>query len=448
MRQAGSLTEGSVYRSILSFALLQLGSLALQACYGVTDLMVIGWFSGSAGIAAVSIGTTVTQLFSAMISGLGLGTTILIGQCVGAGNDEDTNQAIGTSFSLFGVASLALAAIMLLFAPQLLKMLNTPSVSFSDALSYLRIMACGIPFTYGFAAISAVLRGFGDAKRPLAFAVVSCGVNILLDLLLIGGLGLGASGAAFATILAQGLSVFLSVVHLKKSRFLFRFERSSFLIHPAKAAALLRLGLPVTVQETLMSLASAFVSTIINACGVTAAAAAGISAKSLHFAQMPSAACWSAIAAISAQCIGAGMPERAKRAHTACLTITFPCAVVLTALILAFPEVVFTLFRADALTTAAGIPYLRGYGLLLLAVSLSYCNNGFINGCGKTMVCALNSVLGSVLIRVPLALLFSKIAPGNLMLLGLAAPISNFATVVVTALYIRSGRWRLTNVSM
>lgn len=262
-----SLTEGNVRRALSRFAIPFLGASLLQFLYGAVDLIVVGQFADQAGIAAVSTGSQVMQAVTNFIIGLSTGGTVLVGQYLGARRGEDVNRAIGTLFSLFALIAVVLAAAFALSTNAIVALMQVPAAAVAPARQYLFICACGLVFITGYNMVSGVLRGLGDSKRPMYFVLVACIINIVGDLLLVGVFGLGAAGAALATVAAQGVSLALALAVLRRRDFPFDFKRRSFRIQGDKAARILRLGLPVAVQNVLVTLSFLIITAIVNQIG-------------------------------------------------------------------------------------------------------------------------------------------------------------------------------------
>lgn len=438
-----SLTEGNIYKALIAFGVPFLIANFIQALYGAVDLAVMGWFAGAEEVAAVSIGTQVTQMLNSLISGLTMGGTILIAQYVGAKRREDTSQTIGTMLTLFSVAALIFTGVMMVATPTILRLVNTPPESFASAAQYVYICSGGIFFIFGYNAISAILRGMGDSKRPVFFIGVACITNIVLDLVFVGGLGWGAAGAAAATVISQGISLLLSVCLLRsKQDFVFDFAPKSFVMHRGKVGQIMRLGLPVSLQETVLSFSFLAISAIVNSLGVVAAAATGICGKFDSFAMLPAAAFSGAISAFAGQNLGAGQPERARKALRVSIILALVCSLFFFAWAQLWPLSIMGIFKASDEVAQAGAQYMRTFSLDFMLVAFGFCLNGFFNGCGRTLFVMLTGGAASVGIRLPLAWLLSRLAPGNLMVIGIAAPAATLVSVVISLWYLRKGSWK------
>ncbi len=436
------LTEGGITSTLIRFALPYLAANFLQALYGAADLLIIGWFCNSAAVSAVSTGTQITQIILSLVSGLTMGGTILIAQHVGADQIKEAEDTISTMLTLFGVISLIMTVVMLLAASPLLWLMQTPNAAFGYALDYVLVASAGTIFVVGYNAVSAILRGLGDSKHPLIFVAVACACNIVLDLIAVGALKMGPGGAALATIISQGLSLIIAVIYLKRRDFLFDFKLRSFHLHKNKALQLVKVGIPVSLQDTTVHISFMFIAAIVNTMGVTASAAVGICGRFDAFAMLPPMAFSGAISALAAQNIGAGQPERAKKTLHRSILLSVACSVVFFTWAQLAPESIMNLFQFDPEVTAAGAQYLRTFSVDFLLVAFVFCFNGFFNGCGCTRYTMVNGIVTTLFIRVPLAFLFSVWMPDALYGIGLAAPVASVIGLILHLIVIRTPIWR------
>lgn len=441
------LTEGGITSTLIRFAMPYLAASLLQALYGAVDLLIIGWFCNSAAVSAVSTGTQISQIVLSLVSGLTMCGTILIAQYVGANKVQEAVDTISTMLTLFGVISLIMTVVMLLAASPLLSLLQTPKEAFGYALDYVLVSSAGTIFVIGYNAISAMLRGLGDSKHPLVFVAIACVCNIVLDLIAVGVMGMGPGGAALATIISQGLSLIIAVIYLMRHDFIFDFKPKSFHIHKARALQLVKLGIPVSLQDTTVHISFMFIAAIVNAMGVTASAAVGICGRFDAFAMLPPMAFSGAISALAAQNIGAGQPERAKKTLHRSILLSFICSLVFFAWAQLAPGSIMNLFQFDPDVTAAGIQYLRTFSIDFLMVSFVFCYNGFFNGCGCTRYTMINGILSTLAIRVPLAFLFSNWMPDSLYGIGLAAPIASVIGLILHMIMMRTPIWRQAGIA-
>lgn len=441
-----SLTDGNIYKTLLVFALPFLIANFIQILYGAVDLAVVGWFSNQINVSAVSIGSQVTQLLVSLITGLTMGGTVLIAQYIGAKRHKDSEETIATTFTLFLYVGILLTTIMFVFTPSLLRLIQTPQASFKEACEYVYICSGGILFIFGYNAVSAILRGMGDSKSPVYFISVACVVNIILDLILVGVFHMGAAGAAIATTFSQGVSLILSICFLRKKDFLFDFHWSSFRINSHKARMIFKIGLPVSLQETISSVSFLWIASIINSYGVAASAAAGICTKFEGFAMLPSTALAAAISTVAAQNIGAGSWRRARKA----MWISIAFAIIASSIFFIWAGVssssIMAIFKADESVTLAGIQYLRYFRYDFLLVAFGFTMNGFFNGCGRTFFAMVNGVAASIFIRIPLAYYLSQLGSNDLTGVGASIPIATLVSVMAGLIYYRRGKWKVSTL--
>lgn len=208
-------TQGSIVAKLLKFMIPILGSLILQAMYGAVDILVVGRFGTTAGISGVSTGSSIVNLVTFTITGLAMGVTVLIGQYLGEKKGDRVGRLVGGAIWLFLVLSVVLAVCLLVFARPLAILLQAPEEALDLTVLYVRICGGGIFFIIAFNVISGVSRGLGDSNMPLIFVGIACVVNILGDLLFVAVFHWNVVGAALATVMAQAVSVILSVLIIR-----------------------------------------------------------------------------------------------------------------------------------------------------------------------------------------------------------------------------------------
>ena len=224
MIEENSLTKGPTLKTLLVFVVPFLIANVLQSLYGAIDLWVVGQYSEASSVAAVSTGTQVTQIITSLMTGLTLGSTILVGQYIGSKQSEQLKAAISTSLVLFFIVSCFITALMLLFEKELLALLNTPDSSFHETMQYITICSLGNIFICEYNAISSILRGYGDSKRPMYFVAISCLCNVFLDILFVKYFKMSVRGTAYATIISQAISMVIAIMYLKRKTNILNFQ--------------------------------------------------------------------------------------------------------------------------------------------------------------------------------------------------------------------------------
>lgn len=441
MNENHLLTEGNVFRVLLKFSIPFLIANIIQALYGAVDLMVIGWYCSPESVAAVSTGTQVTQIITSMVSGLTLGGTILVGKYVGRQEEGKTRQMIGTTLTIFAVIAVLLTFVMLIFTDEILQVLQTPRESVKLAGEYVTICFWGIFFICGYNAISAVLRGYGDSKRPMYFVGLSCILNIIGDVVFVKYCGLGVSGTALATVLSQGVSMICSILYLNKKNFIFTFRLKNFRIDKGQARELAMVGIPISFQECMVRLSFLYLTSVTNRLGVDAAAAVGIASKYDVFAMLPATSVASALAAITAQNYGAGKLARAKQSLGAGIAFAVLASGVFFLWAQISPESMIGVFNSDPDIIAEGIPFFRTCSFDYLAVSFVFCLNGYLNGRSKTVFTMISCCFGALALRMPLLWVADTYFPDNLAVIGTIAPsVSGFMAVYTIFFVLRQFR--------
>ena len=449
MSKNRDFTRGPIGKSLIAFSMPFLLSNILQALYGAVDMLVVGNFSHAdaamrtAILSGVNIGSQITHLVAMMISGLTVAGTVLVGQYVGARKNEDATKTVGTMFSMLAIAGAALTVIMIALSGPLLRLLNCPEESFEHAQSYLNICLGGTLFIFGYNAVSSIQRGLGDSIRPLYFVAVACVINIALDLWLVKGLGMGAAGAAWATVVAQAVSFIMSVFYLAKSRFIFDFKPRSFKIHKDKMAMMIKLGIPSSVQSIIVNISFLVMTALVNGIGgYIASAAVGVVGKFNSFAILPAVAMSSSISAFAAQNIGASLHDRAKKSLWVGMVIAEALGILVFIAVQLFPGQIIGVFDQNPDTIANGIEYMRTFSYEYLLVPAFFCCNGLILGAGYTAFTLLSSAMSSLLLRIPVALIFGSALDWGLAGVGLAGPAASFCSVALGLWFVFSGRWR------
>lgn len=442
-----NLSKGNVFKQLVLFSLPFLLSNLIQTLYSVADMVIVGQFSGTLSMSGVNIGSQVTFLITNLVLGLSVGATVLIGQYLGANDRESLKETIGTLFtSLFILAVVLTVAVHFLRIP-LLKLIKTPVESFSEAERYFFITNLGTVFIFGYNALSAVMRGMGDSKNPLIFVAVACVLNIGLDILLVAGFSMGASGAAIATVASQAVSMILCVIYLAKNNFIFDFKLSSFKISKRRLTLLLKVGVPTSIQNVASSASFLFLTALVNSTGgAIASAAVGAVGKLNGFAILPAVAMSSSVSAMSAQNLGAGEENRAKKTMFIGMAIAGTISILAFIIIRLFPELCMSAFGDDPEMIKYGVIYLSSFSYDYIIVPWLFCMNGLFIGAGHTTFSLINGSLSSIFIRIPASYLFGITLGGGLFGVGLGAPCASLVALCLAVWFYLSGKWKVMSI--
>ena len=248
-----NFTKGSILRALVAFSIPYLLSCFLQTFYGMADLYVTGQYNGAAAISAVSIGSQVMHMITVVIVGLAMGTTVLLGQAVGEKNKGKAGKLVGNTVVLFLAVSLISTGILLLVIQQIMEWVSVPKEALGQTREYLTICFLGIPIITAYNILSCIFRGMGDSKSPMYFVAAACVLNILLDFAFIGGLHMGAAGAAWGTVLSQTASVVLAFLAIRKKKgMMLKLKKQDFVPDRPTLGSILKIGVPVACQLSLI----------------------------------------------------------------------------------------------------------------------------------------------------------------------------------------------------
>ena len=424
-------TTGSVFKNILIFSLPYLFSYFLQTLYGMADLFIIGQFEGVAGTTAVSIGSQVMHMLTVMIVGLAMGATVSIGQAIGANNRKEAASDIGNTTTLFLLLSLVLTVVLLALVKPIVSIMSTPSEAVNGTIAYLTICFIGFPFITAYNIISSILRGMGDSKSPMYFIAIACVMNIILDYIFMGALHLGPAGAALGTTLSQLISVAAALIFLRKKEHGLSLHRTDLKPQSPIMGRILKIGVPIAMQDGLIQIAFILITIIANQRGLTDAAAVGIVEKIISFLFLVPSSMLSTVSALGAQNIGADKPERARQTLRYAIYLAAGFGIVISILIQFIAEPVVSLFTSDSDAILAGGQYLRGYIWDCFFAGIHFSFSGYFCACEKSGISFLHNIIAIVLMRVPGVYFTSKLFPATLLPMGLATATGSLVSVII-----------------
>lgn len=429
-------TSGSVFWTVVEFSLPFLLSYFLQTLYGMADLFIIGQFYGVESTTAVSIGSQVMHMLTVMIVGLAMGATVLIGRAVGSQKQEQTAQIIGNTVALFMGLSLLTAAGLLLAVKPIVAVMSTPAEAVSGTRSYLTICFMGIPFITAYNIISSIFRGLGDSRSPMYFVAVACAANIGLDYLLIGGLGLGAAGAALGTTLAQTISVITALTVIRRRKTGIRVTLKDLRPQRDLMRGLLQIGVPVALQEGFIQISFMVITVIANQRGLNDAAAVGIVEKLIGIMFLIPSSMLSAVSALASQNLGAGKEERARQTLRCAIYIAVAWGIAAGLAMQLTAESFVRLFVDGAGAKSAevvrlGGQYMRSYVWDCLFAGINFSFSGYFCAYGLSMVPFLHNAVSIICVRLPVSYLASRYFADTLFPMGLASPAGSLLSVFI-----------------
>ncbi len=426
-----SLIKGNILGSLISFAFPVLLALFLQAMYGAADLIIVGKFAGTCEQSGVASGSQLLNMVTMVITGLTVGVTVFVGDCIGSGNSEKAGRGVGTGIAVFSVLAAAVTLLLVPFSDELTGFMHAPQEAFAQTSTYVKICGIGTVFITAYNVMGAIFRGIGDSRTPLMTVAIACAVNILGDFLLVAGLGMGAAGAAIATVSAQAISVMCSLWLISRKKLPFAFSKQYIRFDRACVRKILLVGVPIALQELLVQFSFLFIQVVVNGMGVMESAAVGVAEKVCVFLMLVASAYMQSISAFVAQNNGAGAFDRSRKALFYGIKTALAAGAVMGTLSFIGGSVLSSFFSNEQQVIACAHEYLKAYSIDCLLTAVLFCFVGYFNGCGNTVFVMVQGVFGAFCVRIPAVFLMSRMDGTTLFHIGLGTPISSVAQILL-----------------
>jgi len=443
-RLENNLTEGSILQKLIAFATPILLGNILQTLYSLVDTLVVGQFEGTVGISAVTVGSQLTFLLTTVGMGFANGGQIVIAQLKGADDERGQREVIGALLTMSAIGGVLVGVLGVGVHGLALKLFNTPAESWVQAKDYMIITSAGLIFVFLYNATSCIMRGLGDSTRPLLFIAIASVSNIILDVIFVGPLGMGAAGAAWATVAAQALSAAFGFVFLyrRRDRFVFDFKRESFALKRKWVSELCRMGIPMMIQMSAINLSMSVMMSLVNVYGLAASATLGIGNKITQVCCMPYHAMSTAGSAMCGQNIGAGKHDRVKKVVSLTLLINLVITAVTTVVIFLIPEQLVAVFDKDPQVIELCTLFLKLHVINNSCQGLFSAFNSSCLGCGNAPLSTVAFLTDGVVLRLSLCLIFTYLFHMGLFGLFLANAIAPVGAALILGIYHYSGKWR------
>jgi len=435
------LTQGSEAKTVFLFAAPMLIGNVFQQLYNVVDSIVVGQFVGKTALAAVGASFPINFLLVSLITGVTLGSGIMVAQFTGARDMEKVRRIVSTTYIYLFFAALAVTVLGLVTARPILRLLATPADVLDQATVYLHIIFSGMLFQFGYNAVSAVLRGLGDSKTPLYFLIAATLTNVVLDLLFVAVFHWGVAGAAWATIISQAIAFVPCLLYLQRSKIdVLRLDLKRLAFDRELFGHSLRIGLPSGAQQTLVALGFMALNRIVNGFGTDVAAGYTAAGRLDSFAGMPAMNFSMALSTFVGQNLGAGKPDRARRGFLYTLAMSGGFAILVSLAMVFFKVPLMRIFTTDPRVVSIGADYLVIVGSFYILFSTMFITGAVPRGAGDTLIPMFVTIFSLWLIRIPLAALLSSFLGTN----GIwwAIPIAWGCGCAANTAYYLSGRWK------
>ena len=354
-KQSVNLLQGDIKSGLLRFALPLFLGQVFQQLYNMVDALVVGNLCGENALAAVTSTGSLIFLIVGFFGGVYGGVGVVIARCFGAGDEHQVRRAVGTAVMGTLLSGAFLTLLGYFGSPILLRWMDTPAEVMGDAVDYLGVYFLGILFVVLYNSAVGIFQAIGDSKRPLYYLIVSSVVNVILDILLVGPMGMGVKGAALATVIAQALSAALAFLRLSRAEGAWRVTLKGLCLDRDLLKEMLRIGLPSGVQNSVIAFANVMVQSSVNVFGSAAMAGNGAFVKLEGFAFIPVNAFGSACTTFVSQNIGARQFDRVKQGAKFSVMFSCACAVVIGIVFFLFATPLIGLFGKSAEAVASGV---------------------------------------------------------------------------------------------
>lgn len=425
------LTSENILSTMLTFAIPYIVSYFLQTLYGMADLFIVGQYNDVNGITSVSNGSQFLHMLTVIIVGLAMGVTVMIGRYVGAKEDEKVSKTIGNTIVLFIGISLFLTMFLVLNVSSIIHILSVPTSAIEGTNDYLIICFLGIPFITAYNIISSIFRGLGDSKSPMYFIGVACIANILLDYLFIGAFHMGAKGAAFGTVLAQTLSVCIALVYIYYKRLGIKLSKPD--LKPSKSimAEILKVGIPVSVQDGCIQVAFMIITIIANHRGLVDAAAVGVVEKFISAVFIIPSSMLATVSSLAAQNLGAKKVGRAQSVLRYATIVSVVYGLIITCVVQGLAPNILHIFTSDSAVILSGSEYLKSYIFDCIFAGIHFSFTGYFAALQKSYIGFIHNMIAIICVRIPGSYLASIFYPTTLFPMGMAAPLGSLLSVLI-----------------
>jgi putative MATE family efflux protein len=412
----------------------------LQAVYGVADMLVISHYVGETGASATNVADQVMRLITNIVIGLSSGGGVLVGQYFGGRDKAAFERTVGTFVSVFSALGLLSTLVMLTAARPLLTLMNAPALD--DTYTYLVICATGLFFVFGYNTLSSVLRAVGNSRVPLMCIIVASLVDVALDIIFVGPLGMGVAGAAWSTVIGQVLSFLAALVYMLRRREIFSFSLAAFKPDFSIIRRIFKIGFPSAIQMTVASISWLTVTFLINEYGVVYSAASGISAKIRDFSHIIISAMSVGTSAMIAQTLGAQMYDRARRVMYTAMKLTMLCAAALVVIVELTAPFLAKLFIENPTVIEIASLNLRIEILAEIFYASFLIYHSLMLAAGHTYMLLISSFVNCIVFRLILALWFNS--AWGIVGVFAACALAPASSIPIGYFYTRSGIWRRT----
>lgn len=378
------LTTGKPMKNLLLFAVPTLFGGIIQQIYNIADAMIIGQFVSSNALGSIGMTSSITFFFYALCSGIAVAISTIVGQYVGAKDTERIKQSIFNSAVIMISTAAVMSIICLTCSSLVVKAMNTPPEIYDGAVEYLRVCSVGIVATAIYNGVAGILRALGDSKTPVYFLSASCLINIALDLILVIVFKMGISGAAWATVSAQYFAALGCAIFAISTNSNFKLHKENMILEKKIILNIIKIGLPVSFQSFMISISCIIIQRYVNFYGAVMVSSFTVITKFEQLVQQGYMALETAVAAFTAQNMGAHSVKRVKQGYKSALSITVVFSVIVTTFAFIAAPLIVRCFTSDANVIEVGTTGLRCICFFYFPLGVIHSTRGVLNGCGDS----------------------------------------------------------------
>ncbi len=411
------MLNGGLAGKLIIFAIPLAFSSILQQLFNSADVAVVGRFAGSSALAAVGSCAALVGIFVNLITGLSVGPNAVLANLIGQNKRDQISSMVHTILSFSGILGIFLMFVGMAATKPILVLSGTPDTVLDQAVLYFRIYCLSVPFMLIYNFGGAILRSYGDSKRPMYYLMISGVLNVILNLIFVIGAHLGVAGVALATWMANILSASLVVIHLHRRKDEFGFSFRKMHVRGEELKRILSVGVPAGIQGAIFSVSNVFIQSGINSFGEDAIAGSSLALNFEYFTYDLAVAFAQAAVTFTSQNFGAGNIKRCKKIFWQCMIFGFLSSEILSIIFMIWDDFFVSIYTTSAAVAVFGLSRMHRVCAMEGLTATYEVESAALRGMGKSMEPSVVTILGTVVFRVVWLVTIFKIWPTYEMLM-------------------------------
>lgn len=441
LKNIDNMTEGSILNAVVQLFIPIAFGIFFQQLYNTSDAIIVGNFVGKEALASVGGPTgAIVNLIVGFFTGVSSGSAVIISQMYGAKNSEGISKTVHTSIMLAILSGLIFTIAILLFAADMLSLMGTPEDIMDYSIQYFKIYSIGMIPSLIYNMGASILRATGDTKRPLLYLIITCAINIVLDIIFIAGFKLEVAGAAIATVISQVISALIIIVVLYKSDECYKFLPAQLKFTSSILGRIIYIGIPAGLQSVMYSSSNIVVQTSINSFGTDTIAAWAAYSKLDAFLWMTVNSVGVAVMTFTGQNFGSGKYERIYKCVKISLILTVVITVVMGSVMIIFGKNLLSMFNSDEAVISIGFTILKFLVILYIIYVPIEIFAGVLRGVGDAIIPTLITCFGICVLRI-LWIIVAVPVKHTLFTVLMSYPVTWIVTTLMFVIYYFKGKW-------